>query len=135
MLLLQHLVEQRIAQAAAEGAFENLPGQGKPLDLDDAPLVPEELRVAHRILKNAGYLPPEIAELREITELGALMRFATGEDERRRASTRLALLCARLEAAGRRSLAEASAPGSSYASRIADRLERLSERPESASRP
>lgn len=135
MLLLQHLVEQRIAQAAAEGAFDNLPGQGQPLDLDDAPLVPEALRVAHRILKNAGYLPPEIADRREIAELGALMRYATTDGERRRAGARLALLCTRLEAAGRQGLADASAAGSSYATLVADRLDRVSERPESPSRP
>ena len=126
MLLLHHLVEQRIAQAVAEGAFDDLPGQGKPLDLDDAPLVPEELRVAHRILRNAGYLPPELADCREITELGALMRCAVSEDDRKRASTRLALLCARLEAAGRPQLAEASVAGGTYAGRIAERLDRLS---------
>ena len=55
----------RIAEAMAEGAFDDLPGAGKPLALDDDTLVPEDLRVAYRILKNAGFLPPEVESRRE----------------------------------------------------------------------
>ncbi|MCK7495402.1 MAG: DUF1992 domain-containing protein [Comamonadaceae bacterium] len=60
--LLDALVEQRIARAIAEGAFDDLPGAGKPLILDGDRLIPEDLRVAYRVLKNAGYIPPEIEE-------------------------------------------------------------------------
>ena len=56
------VIEAKIAQAQAAGAFDDLPGAGKPLDLDDDRLVPEEVRVALRILKNAGYVPAEITE-------------------------------------------------------------------------
>ena len=38
-------------------AFDNLPGKGKPLQLDDDPFTPPHLRLANRILKNAGVLP------------------------------------------------------------------------------
>jgi hypothetical protein len=58
--MLDFLVEQRIQEAQAGGEFDGLPGAGKPLDLDDEdPLVPEELRMARRILRNAGYTPEE----------------------------------------------------------------------------
>ena len=50
-------------------AFDDLPGSGRPLELDDDRLVPEELRVAWRILKNAGFVPPEIEALRDIDAL------------------------------------------------------------------
>jgi len=119
MLPLDRLVEQRIAEAIAAGEFDDLPGAGRPLDLDDDSLVPEELRVAHRILKNAGYLPPELESRREITELSTLLRCATGDDERARISARLALLTAKLEAEGR-SLGAAGG----YAGRIAERFRR-----------
>ena len=115
MLLLDALVEQRIADAMANGAFDDLPGAGKPLDLDDDVLVPEELRVAHRILKNAGFLPPEIATRREIADAAALLRCAADDGQRRRAALRLALLSARLETEGRAIAAE-------YRDALADRL-------------
>ena len=54
------IAERKIAEAASRGELDNLPGAGRPLDLDDDPLVPEDLRLAHRILKNAGYAPAEV---------------------------------------------------------------------------
>jgi hypothetical protein len=42
-------------------------------------LVPEELRMAHKILKNAGYLPPEIETKKEIQQVEDLL--AACEDE------------------------------------------------------
>jgi hypothetical protein len=69
MKLLDALVEQRIAAAAARGELDDLPGAGVPLDLDDDPLVPEEVRVAHRILKNAGFVPPAVEQLRSLCHL------------------------------------------------------------------
>jgi hypothetical protein len=102
MPLLDHLVEQRIAAARDAGEFDDLPGAGRPLDLDDAPLVPEELRVAYRILKNAGFVPPEVETRREIAGLTQLLRLAADDEEARgRAAARLALLSAQLEAEGR----------------------------------
>ena len=59
MLALEHIAENKIAEAIARGELENLPGEGKPLDLGDDPLLPQELRMAWRILKNAGYMERE----------------------------------------------------------------------------
>jgi len=84
-----------------DGAFDDLPGAGRPLALDDDPLVPEDVRVAHRILKNAGFLPAEVATRHEIASLRALLRQTTDEAEQRRASARLALLESALDARGR----------------------------------
>ena len=53
------IAEQKIAEAIARGELDNLPGAGRPLNLDDDALIPEELRLAYRILKNAGYVPPD----------------------------------------------------------------------------
>ena len=63
--MLDFIAEQRIAEAIANGDLDDLPGAGKPLELDDDSHVPEELRVAYRILKNAGFVPPEIESLRD----------------------------------------------------------------------
>ena len=60
VLLLDYLAEEKIRDAIDAGAFDNLPGAGKPLTLEDDKLVPEDIRVAYRILKNAGLVPREI---------------------------------------------------------------------------
>lgn len=54
MLIFEILAEKKILEAASRGELDDLPGAGRPLDLDDDALVPEELRMASRILKNAG---------------------------------------------------------------------------------
>ena len=59
MLALEWIAERRIAEAVSQGEFDNLPGAGRPLDLDEDALVPEELRMARRILKNADVPLPE----------------------------------------------------------------------------
>lgn len=71
MKLLDALVEQRIAAAAARGEFDDLPGAGAPLPQEDDALVPEEVRVANRILKNAGFVPPAVEQLRALRDLQA----------------------------------------------------------------
>lgn len=73
MWLIDDLVERHIAQARSEGAFDNLPGAGKPLILDDDSAVPPELRVAYRLLKNAGCLPVELQERKEALQLADLL--------------------------------------------------------------
>jgi len=62
MLALELIAEQKIAEAAAQGEFDDLPGAGKPLDLTDDPLVPEDQRMANRILRNAGFVPREVED-------------------------------------------------------------------------
>jgi hypothetical protein len=89
--MLDFLVEQKILEAAARGEFDDLPGAGRPLDLDDDPLIPEDLRLAYRILKNAGFVPPEVETVKEIA---ALERLAIGDAK---AVQKLALLKARIE--------------------------------------
>lgn len=64
--MFEKLVEQRIEEAQARGEFEHLPGAGRPINLDCDPLVPEDLRVAWRVLKNAGFVPPEVEALRHL---------------------------------------------------------------------
>jgi hypothetical protein len=59
MLALEWIADKKIEASVARGEFDNLPGSGRPLELDDDALVPEELRMAHRILKNADVPLPE----------------------------------------------------------------------------
>lgn len=61
-------VRDAIEDAIANGAFDNLPGAGQPLDLsdEDNPFVPSDLRLAYRMLRKHGYVLPWIDERREI---------------------------------------------------------------------
>jgi hypothetical protein len=63
------IVEQRIREAQQRGEFDDLPGKGEPLALEDDRYIPEDLRIAYKILKNADCLPPEIQERREILQM------------------------------------------------------------------
>jgi len=94
------IAERKIAEALARGELDNLPGQGRPLELDDDALIPEELRAAYRILKNAGFVPPEVQALNDIA---TLERFVNQQEvdaaARAKAVRKLALLRTRIESA------------------------------------
>src|SRR5512134_3322118 len=81
---LVRIAEEKIREAMARGEFDNLPGAGKPLALEDDSMVPEDLRVPYKILKNAGCLPPELELRKEIVTLKGLLSAVEEEDERRR---------------------------------------------------
>jgi len=53
----------------AQTQSENLPGKGKPLDLEEYFRWPEEYRLAYSLLKNAGYVPEEVEQLSKIGRL------------------------------------------------------------------
>ncbi|MBE3585980.1 MAG: DUF1992 domain-containing protein [Thermoanaerobacter sp.] len=76
------IAENKIREAMEKGEFDNLPGKGKPLQLEDLSGVPEELRASYLILKNAGVLPPELELHREIMSLKKLIDFCYQEEER-----------------------------------------------------
>ena len=63
------IAEQRVNEAARKGELSGLEGEGAPLDLSEDPLVPPELRAIHRVLRNAGYSPPEISAMKAIADL------------------------------------------------------------------
>ena len=83
LLAFEIVAEERIREAMERGEFDNLPGAGRPLALDDDSMIPPELRVAYKILKNAGCLPAEVELRKEIVTLRDLLRAVTDEDERR----------------------------------------------------
>jgi DnaJ-like protein len=99
MLMLDFLAEQKIAEAVSRGELDQLPGQGRPLALDDDPLMPEDLRVAYRILKNGGIVPAEVEALNEIAQLERFVAAEAGGDAAARAKAlkKLALLRTRIE--------------------------------------
>ncbi len=69
MRYIDKLAEPRMQEAVGRGEFDNLPGTGKPLALDDDTFVPPELRVAYRVLQNAGYLSRDLQLRSEISDV------------------------------------------------------------------
>ena len=64
--VFEKLAEQKIQEAMARGEFDNLPGKGQPLHLEDDSHLPSDLRIAYKILKNADCLPPELQLRKDI---------------------------------------------------------------------
>jgi hypothetical protein len=62
-------LEDKIQEAMARGEFDNLPGAGKPIDLNDDIFVPNEMKMAYRVLKNADMVPQEVTLMNEISVL------------------------------------------------------------------
>ncbi len=70
---MERVVDQLIREAMDRGEFDNLPGKGKPLNLDEYFNTPEDLRIGFGILKNSGFIP---AEVELLSELGTLRKRA-----------------------------------------------------------
>lgn len=96
MSLFEKLAEKHIKAAMKRGDFDDLPGQGKPLALDDDSAVPEDLRAGYRILKNAGYLPRELQLRQEIRRIADLLQHVDTECERKKLLVKISLLKSRL---------------------------------------
>ena len=82
----EKLIEEKIREAMEKGEFDDLPGKGKPLDLDAYFATPEDVRLGYSVLKSAGCLPVEVELQNEIESLKA--RLGVCDDERERQSLR-----------------------------------------------
>lgn len=100
MLMIDRLAEEIIQNAIRRGELKDLPGQGKPLSLEDNSAIPESLRVAYRVLKNAGCLPPEQELRHEIRQLEALLGQVDADAQAQKIGRRLGLLQTRLALRG-----------------------------------
>ncbi len=89
---LYRIVEERIQKAQEEGVFDNLPGKGKPLKLEDDSAIPEDLRLTYKILKNSNCLPIELELRKKIFSLRQLLDAAIDPEIRRNIRRDLNLL-------------------------------------------
>ncbi len=92
MLNFEIIAERRIKQAMEEGAFENLDGKGKPLVFEDDSMIPPDLRMAYKILKNAGFVPPAVQNEKEIQQAIDLLGDLEDEKERYTQVTKLNIM-------------------------------------------
>lgn len=95
-IALERIAEERIREAVRRGEFENLPGRGKPLKLEDDRHIPDDLRLAYKVLKNADCLPPELELKKEIRTAEELLGSLTDEGEKYRQIKKINFLIMKL---------------------------------------
>lgn len=80
------VIDDIIRDAMEKGAFKGLPGEGKRIVLEDESHIPEDMRLANRLLKENDLAPDWIMQSRELDErretLLASMRKARENHER-----------------------------------------------------
>jgi hypothetical protein len=81
--------EERIKKGYKEGEFENLPGFGKPLPHDELSHVPDDLRMAYRVMKNAGYTDEDSALKQEMSTIEDLIQSCEDPAEKKELQKRL----------------------------------------------
>ena len=62
----ENIAERKIREAMSEGAFDNLTGKGRPLNLEENPYEDPSLRMAHRLLRNNGFAPAWVEEAKDL---------------------------------------------------------------------
>ena len=62
----ESLIDRKIREAMEDGEFDDLPGKGEPIDLSENPFEDPDWRMAHRMLRNAGFAPAWIEERKDI---------------------------------------------------------------------
>lgn len=83
------MAEEKIQKAIQEGQFENLPGKGKPLELEDLSGMPQDMRMSYLMMKNSGYLPEEVRVRKEIVSLEEMIEICKDPEERERHKKKL----------------------------------------------
>lgn len=78
----EKIAERKIQEAIRNGEFDNLLNSGKPVDLDEDCFVPPELRMAYKVLKNSGCIPPELELRNEIISLRSMINSLDDDKER-----------------------------------------------------
>ncbi len=96
----EKLIESRIKKAQDQGAFDDLPGSGQPLHLEEDRHIPEDLRMAYKVLKNADCLPPEVQLRKEIRTTEDLLAGMTDTVQKYRTIKKLNFLILKLNALG-----------------------------------
>lgn len=97
MDVLARIAEQKILAAIEAGKLNAEKWKNKPLPLDDDPFVPADLKMAYKILKNSGYLPPEIEARKEIKKIEDLIASTEDEHVRLKQMKKLNIMLMKLE--------------------------------------
>ena len=85
----EKLAQNRIEEAIAQGEFDDLPGRGQPLNLDEYFALSPTERAGAALLKNAGVRPPEVELLQAVARCEAAVAATSDPAERARRDAEL----------------------------------------------
>jgi hypothetical protein len=114
------LIEEKIQDAIRRGEFDNLPGRGEPLELEDDSHLPDDLRIAYNILKNADCLPPELQLRKDIRQTEELLAGIQDTREKYRQLKKLNFMIMKLNMM--RSVSPLLEEGQRYYEKVADKI-------------
>jgi hypothetical protein len=100
--VLRRLADKRIEDAMSEGKFDNLPGRGEPVVIDEAP-TDEKARAmwwALRIMKQNDFVPDEVRWRKAVDQLKAELAAADTEKQIRRLCRQINVLAHKLNTMG-----------------------------------
>ncbi len=118
--IFDKIADEKIREAMNRGEFENLEGRGKPLNLEDDSHLPQDIRMAYKILKNADCLPPELQLRKDIQSTRQLLAGIQDTQEKYRQMQKLNYLVMKLNMTRRTSpLLEESAE---YFEKVVDKM-------------
>ena len=121
------IAERKISQAIAEGSLTFEQWQDKPLpDDDDDYLIPDDLKMAYKILKNSGFLPPEVELRKEVNRIEELIAATEDEHVRLKQMRKLNLLLIKLD--NQRGTVSSITEQEEYYRKIVERISLLSEK-------
>jgi len=118
--IFARIAERLIREAMENGEFDNLEGAGKPLNFADETWIPEDLRIAYRVLKNAGCIPPEIELRNEIINMSSLINTIDDDKERLKKIKELNFILLKLNTMRKRPFDLDNFP--EYEGKVADKL-------------
>lgn len=122
MDLFSIIAEDKIRKAIEDGDFDNLPGQGKPLKLEDMSHIPEDLRVAYKVMKNSGLLNDVDRLKKELMTIENLLDACENSDESQRLKKRKHEKQIRLEALLKKRKALNSPTSAFYKDKVLDQF-------------
>src|ERR1051325_2022177 len=82
-------LEELIKEALDKGEFDDLPGKGKPLDLNAYFQTPEDLRMGFSVLKSSNFGPQEGQILKDMEALREQIRSCLDEERKKELSKAL----------------------------------------------
>jgi hypothetical protein len=94
--IFDKIADERIRQSMERGEFDELPGKGKPLEIEEDSHIPADLRISYKILKNANCLPPELEIRKEIVTTEELLSGIQDTQEKYRQMQKLNYLILKL---------------------------------------
>ena len=94
---LARIAEQKILEAMQTRSLTTSKYKNKPLPIENDYNVPDDLKMAYKIMKNSGYLPPEIEERKEVQRLEELIAATEDEHERLQQMRKLNVLLMKID--------------------------------------